>query len=192
MDYHYVLYVDEAGDDKVDRLKPQHENGNSEWLCLGGYLIQRKYEHEMESRRDSILKALRRPAGQTIHFKNLKPRTRDLVATELAKYPARGFVVCSMKKTFQGHHNPKAAAKSTGNPNDLLYNFVTNLLLERVTQFVGRHAASSAISDPKLKIVMASRKGHHFGRFKAYIQQKKGKPLLAPLSLTPMSLILTC
>lgn len=173
MDYHYILFIDEAGDDKVERLKPEIHDGNSEWLCLGGYLIRAEAEGDLDRRRDDILKAIGQKPGSVLHFRNLKPGSRALAAQVLASKgnPARGFVVCSLKQTMLNYHNPRAAAVSV-NPRDYLYNWVARLLLERVTHYVANHAQRNGIENPILRIVMASRRGHHFGRFKAYIQQK--------------------
>lgn len=173
MNHHYTLFIDEAGDDKVERLKPGTPDGNSEWLCLGGYLVRAEAESDLDRRRDEILKAIGQKPGGVLHFRNLKPGSRALATQSLASKgnPARGFVVCSLKQTMLNHHNPRAAAAS-GNPRDYLYNWVVRLLLERVTHYVAHHAQRHGIESPILRIVMASRRGHHFGRFKAYIQQK--------------------
>lgn len=172
LDHHYTLFVDEAGDDKVERLKPQSPDGNSEWLCLGGYLIRAEAETDLDRRRDEILRAIGQKPGGVLHFRNLKPVSRIVVARTLASKcnPARGFVVCSCKQTMLNHHNARAAAASS-NQRDYLYNFVSRLLLERVTGYVTTHAKRRGIEKPVLRIVMASRRGHHFGQFKAYIQQ---------------------
>ncbi|NVK62362.1 MAG: hypothetical protein HWE37_20085 [Rhodobacteraceae bacterium] len=69
-----------------------------------------------------------------------------------------------------GHRNERAA-KVSANPKNVLYNFVCRLLLERVTQYVSLSAERHEIDKPVLRIVMSSRRGHHFGRFKAYVQQ---------------------
>lgn len=68
------------------------------------------------------------------------------------------------------HRNERAAATS-GNQRDYLYNFVTSLLLERVTRYVANAAPQHGIEKPVLRIVMASRKGHHFGQFKAHVRK---------------------
>ena len=135
MDHHYTLFIDEAGDDKVERLKPGTPDGNSEWLCLGGYLVRATAESDLERRRDEILKAIGQKPGGVLHFRNLKPGSRALATKTLASKgsPARGFVVCSLKQTMLNHHNARAAAASV-NPRDYLYNWVVRLLLERVTQ----------------------------------------------------------
>ncbi|MDR0808271.1 MAG: DUF3800 domain-containing protein [Gemmobacter sp.] len=171
--HHYTLFIDEAGDDKVDRLKPDSPNGNSEWLCLGGYLVRAELEPDLDRRRDEILRSFGGQRGGVLHYRNLKPKNRLLAARKLASrdYPARGFVVCSYKKTVSGYHNTRAAS-AAGNPRDVLFNFVVRLLLERATHYVVNFAAPRhGIRDPVLRIVMASRKGHHFGRFKAYLAQ---------------------
>lgn len=175
--HHYTLFVDEAGDDKVDQLKPCHKDGNSEWLCIGGYLVRADQESDLERRRDEILTSFGGQAGGTLHYKKLKAKNRIFTAKRLAKrdFSARGFVVCSYKQTMIGYENPRAAAAATGNPRDVLYNFVSRLLLERVTTYVTKTAMRHAIREPVLRVVMASRRGHHFGRFKAYVIQLKNQ-----------------
>ncbi len=170
--HHFTLYVDEAGDDKIGPLKPDFPDGNSEWLCLGGYLVRASAEAELEKRRDAIKLAIGGRAGEFLHFRALKPRNRMLAAKALAsrEFAARGFVVCSYKKTMLDHSNPKAAAAS-GDPRDYLYNYVCRLLLERVTAYVALTAKLDGLPKPKLRIVMASRRGHHFGAFKAYVKK---------------------
>lgn len=173
MQHHYTLFVDEAGDDKVDRLKPLASDGNSEWLCLGGYLVRSEFEVDLTRRRDEILASFGGKVGGVLHYKNLKPKNRIASCKKLISkgFPARGFVVCSYKQTMLGYQNNRAASVATGNPRDVLYNFVCRLLLERVTEFVWSSAKRHGVDEPVLRIVMASRKGHHFGRFKAYVQQ---------------------
>jgi Protein of unknown function (DUF3800) len=169
MAYDYVLYVDEAGDDKVANLKPDAQNGNSEWLCLAGYLVKASDVPELERRRDAVSRSFGGRIGAPIHFRNLKPRNRLKVCEKLSEYSARAFVLCSYKRTMIGHHNERAAA-ATGNHN-YLFNFVVRLLLERVTVFVKAHAAQNGVKNPVLRIEMANRKGHHFGHLKAYVLQ---------------------
>lgn len=170
MAYQYILFVDEAGDDKVDSLKPENPNGNSEWLCLGGYVVRAAVEPELDSRRDELLRLIGGQSGGVLHFKNYKSKNRAKICEKLSQYRARAFVVCSFKRTMIGHSNPRAASAG-GDERQILYNFVTRLLLERVTDFVKSDAEEKGYADPVLKIVMASRKGHHFGHFKDYVRK---------------------
>jgi len=38
--YEYILYIDEAGDDGLEKVKPLDSNGASEWLCIGAVLVR--------------------------------------------------------------------------------------------------------------------------------------------------------
>lgn len=170
MSYQYVLFVDEAGDDKVNDLKPHVPNGNSEWLCMGGYVVRSGIEAELPDRRDKLLREIGGKEGGVLHYRKYKPHNRIKICKKLATFPARAFVVCSFKKTLIGYENPRAATAGT-DPRQVLYNFVARLLLERVTAFVHEDAKEIGHSSPVLKIVMASRKGHHFGHFKDYVKK---------------------
>lgn len=187
----YTLYVDEAGDDKAHSLKPENPTGNSEWLCLGGYLVKSERNELLEGWKDGLLRSFGGQTGNPLHFRNYKPWNRVKIAKGLAELPARGFVVCSYKHTMIGHNNSKAEAAGNESSNrQYLYNFVVRLLLERVTTFVGDHAALHNISNPKIQIVMASRRGHHFGHLKAYIHQiiqqaKAGRTFLDTREILP-------
>ncbi|WP_273249977.1 DUF3800 domain-containing protein [Sediminimonas qiaohouensis] len=170
MTYQYVLFIDEAGDDKAENLKPHTPNGNSEWLCLGGYVVRAEVEPELEARRDALLREIGGKDGGVLHYRKYKPRNRIKICKTISTFPARAFVVCSFKQTMVGHANPRAATVGT-DPRQILYNFVIRLLLERVTEFVQTDATEKGHSEPILKIVMASRKGHHFGHFKDYVKK---------------------
>lgn len=76
MDYNYTFFIDEAGDDKVERLKPDFPEGNSEWLCLGGYLIRAEAEPELVQRRDEMLLSMRGQPGGVLLRRNLKQWNR--------------------------------------------------------------------------------------------------------------------
>jgi hypothetical protein len=168
----YILYVDDAGDDTTKALKPSHASGNSEWLCIGGYLVRSSAEDELESRREELVQSIGGVAGQALHFRNYKAPNRLKISKKLSTYSARAFVVCSYKQTMVGYRNKRAEAAGTANSEgQYLYNWVTCLLLECVTDFIRRDALEKNLQDPKLKIIMASHKGHHFGHFKAYVLQ---------------------
>ena len=172
MDHQYTLFVDEAGDDKTSSLRPKAPNGNSEWLCIGGYLVRSDTEVDLEQRRDQILRSFGGHVGRPLHFRNYKPWNRIKICKALGEIPARAFVVCSFKGTMVGHRNDRAEAASTASSqNQYLYNFVLRLLLERVGEFAANDAREKSISTPKIKVILASRRGHHFGHFKAYMLQ---------------------
>ena len=112
MRHHYTLYVDEAGDDKLDSLRPVDPKGNSEWLCLGGYLVRSSDEGRLDGRRDSIRRAIGGADGQVLHYRNLNPKNRRIAAEILASraHAARGYVVCPCMQTMLGQKKPREEA----------------------------------------------------------------------------------
>ena len=87
----YILYVDEAGDDKVANLKPDCPSGSSEWLCLGGYLVRSTQDGKLEDTRDHLLKCIGGVPGNHLHYRNYKAKNRVKICRELASatYPAK-------------------------------------------------------------------------------------------------------
>ena len=45
--YEYVLYIDEAGDDGLAKIKPVDPGGASEWLVIGGFLTRASHEPDV-------------------------------------------------------------------------------------------------------------------------------------------------
>ena len=43
-DYEYVAYIDESGDQGLQKVKPIDPDGSSEWLIVAGVLIRKGYE----------------------------------------------------------------------------------------------------------------------------------------------------
>lgn len=164
--YKYVLYVDEAGDDGLTKVRPIDPNGASEWLILSGYLI--KAEHE-DSCRDWLSEISRDIQSQAsvVHFRKLSPRKGSRAAEMLATHPARAFAVASNKKNMRGYVNDRAAQAGG---KQWFYNWLVRVLLERVTEYCREDCGNAVTNDDKLKILFSQRGGHSYGQTKAYFQ----------------------
>ena len=167
--FDYVLYVDEAGDDGLKRLKPEYPTGSSEWMVLAGYLVRAEVANEMPGLLREIRGALGARQGNGLHYKDLSPVKRLRSCELLARQPARAFAVCSYKRSLIGYSNNRAA-KASYNPQ-WYYNFLIRILLERVTDFCFDDAMRKFGAPRLMKIVFSNKGGHRYGRTKAYIQQ---------------------
>ena len=56
--YGYVAFIDEAGDPGISKVRPLDPNGGSEWLTIGGILVEAKRELEPVAWVRKILKKL--------------------------------------------------------------------------------------------------------------------------------------
>jgi hypothetical protein len=170
--YHYVAYIDEAGDPGLTRVRPLDPQGASEWLVFGGVLIRSKSGLEPVTWIRNILTNIGLGAQRELHFRNLTEWRKPLVCRALgAQEGARFFALLSNKKNMKGHTNPRAAAKSPAiSKNQYFYNYCARLLLERMTDYAYRHSMA-ACGKPRLtKIIFSNRDGHAWGHVSAYIE----------------------
>lgn len=171
--YEYVLYVDEAGDDVLKNLRPEHPSGASEWLVIAGYLVRREIDETLPERLSQIMQDIGARQARSLHYRDLSPTKRKRSCELIVQIPARGFAICSCKRTMLGHHNARAAAKS-GTSKQYYYNFLVRLLLERATELCYADGVGGPLARPSpMKVIFSQKGGHHFGRLKAYIEQLK-------------------
>jgi hypothetical protein len=170
--YEYVLYVDEAGDDGLQRVKPSHPNGASEWLCLSGVLIRRRYESDVVEWVRHIRKDINATQGPDLHYRKLSPTKRRRACELMAERPLRAFVVASNKKNMQGYQNMRAAKRGA---KQWFYNWLLRLLLERVTHFVAARSTVDFGEIRPMRVVFSQRGGHSYGQTKAYLEVLKAQ-----------------
>ncbi|WP_454641738.1 DUF3800 domain-containing protein [Bradyrhizobium liaoningense] len=159
--YSYVAYIDEAGDPGLDRVKPlDPTNGSSEWLILSAVVIGEPNEKNVAPWRNEILRETK-SQRKDLHFTKLKPWNKQIACVELAKLPARLFVVCSNKKNMKGYSNPFAEQYPAPN---WFYAWLSRLLLERVTYFVRQKSLGQHREIKKVRLEFSSRGGLNHSR----------------------------
>lgn len=166
-DYHYVVYIDEAGDDGLRNVRPLDPRGSSEWLVVSAVVIKASRESEVTDWVSEIISGLWNYRGRGLHFKDLNPNKRKFVAERLAELPARYFVICSNKKNMRGYKNPLAAEIPS---QCWFYNWMTRLLLERVTDFVNWKSRREYGEPKKIRIEFSSRGGLSYSQMSAYFR----------------------
>ncbi|MGD1869501.1 MAG: DUF3800 domain-containing protein [Neomegalonema sp.] len=163
--YHYIAYIDEAGDDGLKRIRPIDENGSSEWLMISGVVVKASREDEVKHWVQSIKDGLWRHQARTLHFSNLSENKKVFVCERLAELSARYFVVCSNKKNMRGYRNPLAENIPSRN---WFYCWMTRVLLERVTDFVYWHSKKEFGTPKKVRIEYSNRGGLSYPQMNAY------------------------
>ncbi|MBM2575259.1 DUF3800 domain-containing protein [Jannaschia sp. Os4] len=163
--YSYVAYIDEAGDDGLRRVRPIDSHGSSEWLVVSAVVVRASRENEVKDWVSDIRDGLWRYNRATLHFKDLNENKRLFVCDQLAGLNARYFVVCSNKKNMRGYQNPLAEQVPS---QCWFYNWMTRLLLERVTDFVAWRSEVDFGEPQKVKIEFSNRGGLSYSQMKAY------------------------
>lgn len=96
-EYHYVAYIDEAGDDGLKAVKPLTFPGASEWLTLSAVVIRASNQSKVEGW-DSVKAEFRNHQRPDLHFSGLNPAKRQRACEMLADMDARYFVVANYGK----------------------------------------------------------------------------------------------
>lgn len=187
-EYHYVAYIDEAGDPHLTKVRPIDENGGTEWIMLSAVVIRAKWEPEVASWINKIRDDLGLDKKGAIHYRNLSPARRLAAAKIVAELPLRAFAICSNKKNMRGYRNSKAEKISS---QEWFYNWCVRLLLERVTAFCeGRRSKDFPdVGNCKIKIEFSRRGGHRYSQTNAYTLYLRHQEKAGSLYLTKRQII---
>ena len=170
--YSYVLYIDEAGDDGLRKVRPIDTNGSSEWLVIGGVLIESSSESEVVDWVQDIRRELGSTQGPALHFRNLSHAKRLQAGELLASRKVKLFVVASNKKNMRGYNNPRAAERGG---TQWFYNYCVRILMERATHMCLAHS-QKVYGEPRyLKVIFSKRGGHSYAQTKAYWELLKNQ-----------------
>jgi Protein of unknown function (DUF3800) len=97
--YHYVAFIDEAGDPGLKRVKPLDNPGASEWFIISAVVIGVPNETNVVPWVRNIIAKFKNHQRPDLHFADLNAAKKRVVCREIATLPVRCFVVCSNKKT---------------------------------------------------------------------------------------------
>jgi hypothetical protein len=178
-EYHYIAYVDEAGDPGLKKVRPMDADGSSEWMVLSAVVMRAKWEPDVPAWLQETKKDIRVDVRGALHFRNLSPARRLAVAQSLAEKPIRAISICSNKKNMRGWRNLRAEKIPS---QEWFYNWCLRLLLERITGFCEARRQKDFGDGPcKIKIEFSKRGGHRYSQTRAYTlylrHQEKGGTL---------------
>ena len=165
MNYEYVLFVDESGDDGLTKVKPIDPDGASEWLVIAGVMVRAEDEQRCRDWLDAIRKDINATQASTLHFRKLSPSKQVRAAEMVGALPVRIFCVCSNKKNMRGHRNERA---EQAGGKQWFYNWVVRIMMERATNYCAETSARKLGRVTKMKVLFSARGGHSYGQTKAY------------------------
>ena len=151
----YVAYIDEAGDPGIRAVSPVDPKGASEWFLVSAVVVRAINDPLSVGWVRRVREDLRLNQGPQLHFHKLYPAKRLAVCQRLAELDCRIFVVASHKVNMRGHVNARAAHRGGQEP---FYNWVTRVLLERVTAYC-RERSMREVGRPQLIRLDLSRRG---------------------------------
>ena len=170
----YVAYIDEAGDDGLQRFKPADPTGASEWMVLSCLLIKAEREAEVLPWLKSLIESFNQHQITHLHFRQLRGDKRLQACEYIAKLPVRLFAVTSNKRNMKNYHN-SPAAKAKINVTAWFYVWLARVLVERVTDYCSRRTKKDYQESRPIRFEFASRGGVKIGdaaRYLAYLKDQ--------------------
>lgn len=176
----FLLFIDEAGDDGTDTVRPIDENGSSEFFILAGVLIR---VHRRNELLDSINAAKRlaqvRPE-QELHFRDVAAEAQISVVRELARFNAGLVAVVSNKRNMRQYRNKRVEAKNMEIVRDgkeqpqrynWFYNHLFRYLLETASAECARYSVAAFGRNLPIQVIFSHRKHFRYSQTKAYLHK---------------------
>lgn len=169
-DYEFIAFIDEAGDPSLKRVRPIDEKGGTEWMVISAVLVSRDHEQDLDTWLQETATRISDPGAKVLKFTKRTPEQRLVICKHMAELPMRIFVVASNKRNMRRHRNTNAEKIDS---KQWFYNWLTRLLVERITDYCHRRADRHGLQRRHVKFVFSKAGGHSYSQTRAYLQYLK-------------------
>lgn len=177
----FYLFVDEAGDEGLDRIRPIDPNGASEYFVLCGVLVRASRYQELTQSFNAIKPKIGIAQTDQIHFRDLNEDQRSKVISSLAELKFGLVAIVSNKRNMRRYRNQRCEAKSLefsrGRYRPRKYNWFYNglfrYLLERASAECKRWTYRAYGEVRSMRIVFSNRKDMSSAQTGAYLLKLK-------------------
>lgn len=179
MQYGFHLYVDEAGDEGLERVRPLDPDGATEYFVLAGVLIR---SHRVQELNEAVQSArLAAGIGRTeeLHFRDLGADAQARVVGELASFRAGLVAIVSNKRNMRRYRNRRVEAKSfevvrgrvRPQRHNWFYNHLFRYLLESASAECARWTKVAYGCNRPIRIIFSHRKHFRYSQTAAYLHK---------------------
>lgn len=175
----FYLFIDEAGDEGIDRVRPAHPDGASEYFVLAGVLISASRLFELHEAVRKTKAGLGLGYDQEIHFRDLDHEQQIKAIQSIADFRMGVVCVASNKSNLMGYRNPRVEAtileqvrsgRFKPKKRNWLYNQSIRYLLETASAECARYVSASSNRPRKIEIVFSHRKEFDYAQTRAYLE----------------------
>ncbi|MDE2364263.1 MAG: DUF3800 domain-containing protein [Hyphomicrobiales bacterium] len=172
----YVAYIDEAGDDGIKKIRTKTEPGGSEWMVISAVVLHAENDPRAIAWLRDMIASTGSHQIKHLHFHTLDHAGKIAVCKTLAEKDCYLFSTISFKPTMEGRKN-EAAEKVNINKNARFYAWMSRLLLEQVTNFIGQRTFLDYGETTKLRIEFSDRGGLVIDQFRNYFSYLNNQSL---------------
>jgi hypothetical protein len=181
MRYGFYLFIDEAGDEGLERIRPIDANGSSEYFVMCGVLVRTTKYAELAQSFSIIKSTIGIAPSDQIHFRDLDEAQKSIVISSLAQLKFGLIAIVSNKRNMLKYRNLRCEAKyfevARGHIRPLRYNWFYNglfrYLLERASAECKKWTYAAFGEIRPIKVVFSRRKELSYSQTKAYLFKLK-------------------
>lgn len=179
MNHGFYLFIDEAGDEGIERIRPIDPEGSSEYFVLAGFLIRSHRYNEIARLIIDLKSRIGIPSYKPIHFRDLTDAQKDIVVKYISNIKIGIIAIVSNKLNMRGYRNKFCEAKYyyvkkdriVPAKNNYFYNNLLRYMLETASHLCSHHSVKAYGNIKRIKIVMSHRKGYSYSQTKAYLHK---------------------
>ncbi|MGJ4955097.1 DUF3800 domain-containing protein [Bradyrhizobium sp. HKCCYLRH2015] len=173
----FYLFIDEAGDEGLDRIRPTDRNGASEYFVLCGVLVRTEKYRELIESFNKAKQAIGLTASDEVHFRDLDENQKLVLLRSLSQAKFGLVAIVSNKRNMRGYRNLRCEAKNLEflrgryRPSryNWFYNNLTRYLLERASAECRRWTIPAYREVRCMEITFSLRKEFSYSQTRAYL-----------------------
>lgn len=178
----FLLFIDEAGDEGIERVKPIDPDGSPEYFVMCGVLIRSHRHRELTAHLNAAKALVGLSPTQELHFRDLQPGQQAIVIEHLAKFQHGIVAIVSNKRNMRGYRNRRVEKRffevdRRGNirpqRNSWFYNHILRYLLERASAECERWTHKAFGMRRPIRLVMSRKGGFSYSQLRAYLLKLK-------------------
>jgi hypothetical protein len=181
MQYGFHLYIDEAGDEGVERIRPLDPDGASEYFVMCGVLIRAHRSQELASFVLNLKKQIGLSVAEELHFRDLTASQQKLAIAEIGRFQLGLVAIVSNKRNMRRYRNRRIEQKAfeivRGKKRPQQYNWFYNhtfrYLLERSSSECARWTKVAFGNDQQIRVIFSQRRGFRYSQTKAYLHKMR-------------------
>ncbi|MGL4635044.1 MAG: DUF3800 domain-containing protein [Beijerinckiaceae bacterium] len=101
----FLLFIDEAGEEGLQRVRPDDKDGSSEYFIMAGVIIRASRYNELKNFMKEIRVEFKIENNTPIHFRDLDDTQIEFLVKKIKEFKFLIVAVVSNKRNMKGYRN---------------------------------------------------------------------------------------
>lgn len=176
----FLLFIDEAGDEGIERVRPIDPDGAPEYFVVCGIIIRIDRYKELTKCLREIKIRIGLNEDKELHFRDLTPENQHLVIEGISKFKHGIIAIVSNKRNMKGYRNRRIEQKTfeidgrgkiRPQKNNWFYNNMLRYIFERASAECEKWTYDVYGGRRGVRVVLSYRRGFSYSQTRAYLEK---------------------